>query len=576
MIDDLQWGDADSAALLADLIHIASPPTMLFLGCFRLEDVNQSRFLEILRQARDKGASLVHHHELAVEALTQAESRELALAMLGRDDARARAQAHLIARESGGNPLFIEQLVKHLQAEGSRGMLECCRTGSTSRRCSGPGSRPSRPTPSGCWRSFRPRAGPSTSRLRSGRPSWAPEVALRWARSVRRGSSGASGRPASSEIETYHDRIRETVLTHLSPESLRWHHEHLARVLESAGQADPDVLADHFLRSRRRQPGLRVSIPGRRQGHPPRWPSTRPPSSTAGPSSKTAVRPPPSAGCRRKLGDALASSGRGAEAAEAYLQAARDATAAETLELTRLASTQLLISGHVDEGLALLRTILGPLGLSMPATPQAALLSLIRHRALLRLRGLRFRARDETQVSAEDLTRIDLCWSAVAGLSVIDPILGADFQTRGLLLALRAGEPFRIARALAMEAAHRSTAGNSVRPPRRVADPVGREPGPAAGLAPGSGRDPHGSRRQRPDARPVEAGPDVVRPGRGALPQPLHRRRLGTRHRPQPGPLGPHAHGSDRRAQAPLDPADPGGSRSRRPLRGHHADHVST
>lgn len=137
------------------------------------------------------------------------------------------------------------------------------------------------------------------------------------------------------------------------------------------------------------------------------------------------------------------------------------------MELKRQASTQLLISGHVDEGLALLRTILGPLGLSMPSTPRAAFLSLIRHRAMLRFRGLRFRPRDETQVSAEDLTRIDLCWSAVAGLSVIDPILGADFQTRGLLLALRAGEPVRVSRALAMEAAHRSTAGN--RSVRRVA-----------------------------------------------------------------------------------------------------------
>ncbi len=132
---------------------------------------------------------------------------------------------------------------------------------------------------------------------------------------------------------------------------------------------------------------------------------------------------------------------------------------AEALGLRRQAATQLLISGLVDEGLALLRTLLGPLGLSMPATPRAAWLSLVAHRARLRLRGFRFRKRDETQVSALDLTRIDTCWSAVAGLSVIDPILGADFQTRGLLLALRAGEPMRISRSLAMEAAHRSTAG---------------------------------------------------------------------------------------------------------------------
>ena len=101
---------------------------------------------------------------------------------------------------------------------------------------------------------------------------------------------------------------------------------------------------------------------------------------------------------------------------------------------------------------------------------------------MLRLRGLRFRARDETQVSAEDLTRIDLCWSAVAGLSVIDPILGADFQTRGLLLALRAGEPFRIARSIAMEAANRATGG--IRAASRVAIAAGERP---RDLACGSG-----------------------------------------------------------------------------------------
>ena len=176
----------------------------------------------------------------------------------------------------------------------------------------------------------------------------------------------------------------------------------------------------------------------------------------------------------RKLGDALANAGRGSEAAQAYSKAAETATAAETLELKRLASTQLLLSGHIDDGLALLRTLLGPLGLSMPGTARQARLSLVWHRFLLKLRGLKFQKRDESQISAMDLTRIDLCWSAVAGLSMSEPIRGADFQTRGLLLALRAGEPLRIARALAMEAGHRATAGAPAAP--RVARSCSRRP----------------------------------------------------------------------------------------------------
>ena len=90
-------------------------------------------------------------------------------------------------------------------------------------------------------------------------------------------------------------------------------------------------------------------------------------------SSCTRARPRRLACCWRKLGDALANAGRGSEAAQAYSKAAETATAAETLELKRLASTQLLLSGHVEDGLALLRTLLGPLGLSMPRTTASGL-----------------------------------------------------------------------------------------------------------------------------------------------------------------------------------------------------------
>src|SRR5262249_21115017 len=147
-----------------------------------------------------------------------------------------------------------------------------------------------------------------------------------------------------------------------------------------------------------------------------------------------------------------------------YLKAAENSSAAEVSELKRLATGQLLISGHLDEGLSLFRTILGPLGLGFPDTPKSALRSLLWHSALLRLRGLGFQRREPGQIPVRDLTRIDVCWTGVIGLSMSEPLRGADFQTRGLLLALRTGEPFRIARALAMEAGHLSTVGLRVAP----------------------------------------------------------------------------------------------------------------
>ena len=50
-----------------------------------------------------------------------------------------------------------------------------------------------------------------------------------------------------------------------------------------------------------------------------------------------------------------------------------------------------------------------------------------------------------------DLHRIDVAWAVTAGLSMIEPVSGVAFQGLNLLLALRTGEPHRLARALAWE-----------------------------------------------------------------------------------------------------------------------------
>jgi len=161
-----------------------------------------------------------------------------------------------------------------------------------------------------------------------------------------------------------------------------------------------------------------------------------------------------------KLGHALAASGRGHEAAQAYFAAAEGALAAEQLELRRRAADQLLRSGHIDEGLAAIRQVLGALGMELASSPVRALQSVLFRRIWIRLRGLGFRIRDRSQMSDEEVVRVDACWTVATAIGVVDTICGADYQARHLILALDAGDPFRVARALALDSAYVALGGS--------------------------------------------------------------------------------------------------------------------
>jgi hypothetical protein len=266
------------------------------------------------------------------------------------------------------------------------------------------------------------------------------------------------GRPEGPEVETYHDRIRETLVTRLAPSGLREHHRRLALVLEASRQSDPEVLAVHFQEAG--EPGhagayyaLAAAQAAEALAFDRAAKLYRLALELQAPRGVEACR------LRTRLADALANTGRGAESAREYLRAADTAGEADAGELRRRAALQLLSSGHVDDGLATLRTVLGAVGMKMPRTPLRALGSLALQRLHLRWRGLGFRRRDVRQVDAGELRRLEICRSAAVGLSMVDPLRGAYFQTRYLLLALRTGEPRHVVQALAIEAAHTAIGG---------------------------------------------------------------------------------------------------------------------
>ena len=163
---------------------------------------------------------------------------------------------------------------------------------------------------------------------------------------------------------------------------------------------------------------------------------------------------------RTRLANALANAGRSAEAAREYLAAAAEVDPAQAPRFRRRAAEEFFRSGHVAEGLRIGGTVLAGVGVRIPATPLAALASMLYYRFRLFLRGMGSTERAERDLPPALLERIDVLWSLAMGLGPFDIIRATDFQTRHLLLALQAGEPMRLVRGLAHETALRATMGS--------------------------------------------------------------------------------------------------------------------
>jgi serine/threonine protein kinase len=466
VIDDLQWGDVDSAAALGELLRGPDPPVLLLVACHRDEHQDSSPFLRSFLALADRGDPAIEWCDLPVGPLSMAESCALAAALLGDNGPALSAQCESIARESGGNPFFVAELARSVQtveelpqkAEAGELTLDevlwarVCRLPETARlllEVIAVAGGPLRQADAGPCAGLK--AGDDRSAL----------LVLRSARLIK--SMGPAG---DDDVEPYHDRVREAVVARLTPEVLREHHRRIAMTLEAGRATDPEALGSHFQSGGEPEKAARYFTEA----------ATRASDALAFDRAATLYRqtleiqaPDPAElrRLRRRHGDALANAGRGAEAARVYQDAAAQAGPAEASELRRLAAAQLLVSGHVEEGLAALREVLAAFGMALPATQKRAIGSLLFRRALLRLRGLSFHRRDVSEIPAAELARIDVCWVAAAGLSVVDFIRVTGFQSKGLLLALRAGEPVRIARALAMEATHSAASGS--RTARRTA-----------------------------------------------------------------------------------------------------------
>ena len=285
-LDDLQWGDLDSAALLSHLLGGDQPPRMLLLVAYRSEYADTSVCLKellatetrpkiqaqpattkptavpidgedssrqgidnsrhptrpVVRPAEATQGSSTLWKELRIDPLTASETRQLARSLLRDDVPQVEQMTDQIVTQSGGSAYFVMELARHVNS------------GQDLASVAGGG------LDDVLWRHITHLSDEAQKLMHviavSGQPiplknvleaaslqGVSPRVLakLRTERFVR-----SSGPGMQAEIEAYHDRIRESVVNHLDGPTRQAHHSLLAETLERSGEANPETIAGHL------------------------------------------------------------------------------------------------------------------------------------------------------------------------------------------------------------------------------------------------------------------------------------------------------------------------------------------
>lgn len=116
-IDDLQWGDTDSAAALFEILRPPTAPPILFLGSFRSDEVDDSPFLIEWTSQQQKNEVDFGDHMISVGPLSLEESTQLVVNLLERDDEVVRRRAVQFHAQTGGNPFLMTELTSCFDPE---------------------------------------------------------------------------------------------------------------------------------------------------------------------------------------------------------------------------------------------------------------------------------------------------------------------------------------------------------------------------------------------------------------------------------------------------------------------------
>jgi predicted ATPase len=233
VIDDLQWGDLDSGQLISHLVAQPDPPKILVVVAHRSNEPEGTALSSLLTEL-EGGDRQGRMEIIALEPLGDVSAKELASALVcANTGQRDEPLASAIAAEAGGSPFFILELARAsgetrassssldslirtriaVLQQDARQLLEVVATGG-----------------SPVLRSVALRA----TRLA---PSNESAIAALRAASLLR--------TTEEWLETYHDRVRETVVAGISTSRRREIHADIAEALGSLPSPPLESLAYH-------------------------------------------------------------------------------------------------------------------------------------------------------------------------------------------------------------------------------------------------------------------------------------------------------------------------------------------
>ncbi|MBX3024986.1 AAA family ATPase [bacterium] len=439
-IDDLQWGDVDSAALIGELLRPPDPPPVMLVLTYRSEERDGIPLLRVLEQLAGDPAS-PRVQQIEVGPLRDSAAQELA-SHLCPAASRSAAMLSRLTAQSGGSPFLLSALAWHfadadesaeLPAVDLRDVIRARldRLPAAQRRivelvavAGGPIDR-----------------SVVLDAARQGEPG-RPLVARLETESLLRGTT-LGERPG---LEAYHDRIRESVVAELDAEARAQCHHDLARAFEASGRAEPEVLAQHFRGAGAMAKAADYAVAAAdkaadalafvraaelyRQAR--EW-DTRD-------ANWTRV-------LLTREGDALANAARFFDGAQVLLAAADHAAPRDGINLRRRAAEHLLAAGRIDDGVHVLSAVLRELGLRYPRSQTGAMLGAAWHVARFALGGF---AEQPDRANEPDALRAEACYSAGKGFVDIDPPRGVYFSLAALRHARRANDRVRLGCALSL------------------------------------------------------------------------------------------------------------------------------